>query len=70
MASPSPQRPGRRNIPVKNLLVPSDAGEASVVVRDGKIEDFVAMSRIDLDQSRFRHGRIGFAGVVEMDGTI
>ncbi|KAL8782894.1 MAG: hypothetical protein Q9213_005006 [Squamulea squamosa] len=70
MPRPPPQRPRRRHIPQENLLVPSHAGESRVILRDGDVEDFVAVGGICLDQTRVRGGGGGFGGVVETDGAV
>jgi len=57
MPAPPPQRPRARHIPQKHRLIPSDADEARVVVRDGDVQDLVAVCAVRLHQARDRGWR-------------
>ena len=68
--APPLQRSSRNYVPEKDLLVATDAGEPGIVVANGEIEDFVAVSGVGLDEAGFGSGAGGFGGVVEVDGAV
>lgn len=70
MPTPPLQRPCRGHIPQKNLLVPSNAGEARVIVRHRQVEDLVAVGRVGLHEPRFGDGGGRFERVVQVDGPV
>ena len=69
MSAKASQCPRAGNVPQEDLAVPADGREASVVVGDGEVEDFVAVRGVGLDQAGFGLGGEGFGGVVEVDGA-
>lgn len=59
-----------RDVPKKDLLVSAHGGEASVVARDGEVEDGVTVRRVALDQTGFGDLGVRFEGIVEVNGAV
>lgn len=70
MTHPSPQRPRGRHIPQEDLLVPTNACEARVVLGDGDVQDFIPVRGVRLNQSGSGRGEGGFSRVVEAYETV
>lgn len=70
MTSPSSKRPRSRNIPQKNLLVPSHTSEPCIVVGNRDVQNFITVCRIGLDKPGLggREGRFG--RVEEANGAV
>jgi len=66
--APPPQRARGGHVPQKHLLVPADAGEASIVGSDGEVEDLIPVGRVRLNETVVRRGDLG--RIVQPDGAV
>lgn len=50
------------------MLVPADAGKASIVGSDGEVEDLIPVGRVRLNETVVRRGDLG--RIVQPDGAV
>ena len=70
MAGEPPQRASAGDVPEEDLAIAADGCKPGIVIGDGDVEDFIAVRRIGLDEAGLGLVRLGFGGIIEMDGTV
>ena len=70
MSAPSPQCACCTYVPKEDLFVTTNGGEFGIIACDSKVEDFIAVGTVRLNEARKGLGSRSFGGVVEMDSPI